>query len=103
MLIAGYGHGGKVYDARLTTLYQGMQIDQCISKTLIPDIPFNNSVVTMYAWCGNITDASAIFDDMGMEKDVLSLNAMIGGYVQHGYAENIHFSAERMCPCRVIR
>ncbi|XP_058096714.1 pentatricopeptide repeat-containing protein At1g62260, mitochondrial [Magnolia sinica] len=70
----------------LAALHLGMQIHQRISKTVIPDIPINNSLITMYSRCGNITDAKAIFDDMQMQRDVVSWNAMIGGYAQHGFA-----------------
>ncbi|XP_068643598.1 pentatricopeptide repeat-containing protein At1g62260, mitochondrial [Aristolochia californica] len=72
--------------AGLGGLYQGMQIHQLVTKTLSADIPINNSIITMYARCGNIRDAMAIFDDMKTRRDVVSWNAMIGGYARHGFA-----------------
>lgn len=70
----------------LTALSQGMLIHQRITKILIADIPIKNSLITMYARCGNIADARSIFDDMITLRDVISWNAMIGGYAQHGFA-----------------
>ncbi|KAG9451601.1 hypothetical protein H6P81_011566 [Aristolochia fimbriata] len=64
----------------------GMQIHQLVAKTVIADIPVNNSIITMYARCGNIRDARAIFDDMKTKRDVVTWNAMIGGYARHGFA-----------------
>ncbi|KAJ8434935.1 hypothetical protein Cgig2_023932 [Carnegiea gigantea] len=34
--------------------------------------------------CGAIIDARAIFDEMGLHKDVITWNAMIGGCASHG-------------------
>lgn len=64
----------------------GMQIHQLVTKIVVPDIPLNNSLITMYARCGAIFEARTIFDEMQFEKDVISWNAMIGGYASHGYA-----------------
>lgn len=58
-----------------------------VTKIVIPDMPLNNSIITMYARCGSITDAKAIFDEMRFQKNVISWNAMIGGYASHGFAE----------------
>ncbi|XP_010241667.1 PREDICTED: pentatricopeptide repeat-containing protein At1g62260, mitochondrial [Nelumbo nucifera] len=73
--------------AGLTALYQGMQIHQQVIKTVVADIPINNSLVTMYSRCGAIVEAQAIFDEMKMQRDVVSWNAMIGGYAYHGFAK----------------
>ncbi|GLT75291.1 hypothetical protein SLA2020_470270 [Shorea laevis] len=70
----------------LVDLHLGMQIHQLVSKTVIPDVPINNSLVTMYSRCGAITDARTIFEEMKLSKDVISWNAMIGGYASHGFA-----------------
>lgn len=70
----------------LASLDLGRQTHQQITKTIIPDIPLNNSLVTMYSRCGGISEARTIFDDMGLLKDVITWNAMIGGYASHGYA-----------------
>lgn len=64
----------------------GMQIHQLVTKIVVPDIPLNNSLITMYARCGTIVEARTIFDEMQFAKDIISWNAMIGGYASHGYA-----------------
>lgn len=73
--------------AEFVALHLGMQIHQLVTKIVIPDVPLNNSIITMYARCGAITEAKAIFDEMRSRKDVISWNAMIGGYASHGFAE----------------
>lgn len=67
-------------------LHLGMQIHQQITKTVIPDIPINNSLITMYSRCGAIVEARTIFDEVKLQKEVISWNAMIGGYAFHGFA-----------------
>ncbi|KAL2468521.1 Pentatricopeptide repeat-containing protein [Forsythia ovata] len=65
----------------------GMQIHQLVTKVVIPDIPLNNALITMYARCGAIIEAKTVFDEMKLQKDVISWNAMIGGYASHGFAK----------------
>ncbi|KAA8546138.1 hypothetical protein F0562_020968 [Nyssa sinensis] len=72
--------------AELVDMHLGRQIHQRVIKIFIPDVPLNNSLVTMYARCGAIIEARVIFDDMKLHKDVVSWNAMIGGYASHGFA-----------------
>ncbi|CAH9122072.1 unnamed protein product [Cuscuta epithymum] len=67
-------------------LHLGMQIHQLVAKSVLPDVPLNNSLITMYAKCGAIVEARSIFDKMKFHKDVISWNAMIGGYAAHGLA-----------------
>uniref|UniRef100_A0A803MZP3 Pentatricopeptide repeat-containing protein n=1 Tax=Chenopodium quinoa TaxID=63459 RepID=A0A803MZP3_CHEQI len=70
----------------LAALDLGRQIHQLITKILIADMPINNSLITMYSRCAAITEARIKFNEMGMQKDVISWNAIIGGYASHGYA-----------------
>ncbi|XWS67696.1 hypothetical protein CRYUN_Cryun04dG0028000 [Craigia yunnanensis] len=70
----------------LVDLHLGMQIHQLVSKTVIPDVPITNSLITMYSRCGAIIESRTIFDEMKSPKDVISWNAMIGGYASHGFA-----------------
>nr|XP_011458358.1 PREDICTED: pentatricopeptide repeat-containing protein At1g62260, mitochondrial [Fragaria vesca subsp. vesca]XP_011458359.1 PREDICTED: pentatricopeptide repeat-containing protein At1g62260, mitochondrial [Fragaria vesca subsp. vesca]XP_011458360.1 PREDICTED: pentatricopeptide repeat-containing protein At1g62260, mitochondrial [Fragaria vesca subsp. vesca] len=70
----------------LVDLHLGMQIHQLVTKIVIADLPINNSLITMYSRCGAIEEAHTIFDEMKREKDVISWNAMIGGYASHGFA-----------------
>ncbi|XP_060214414.1 pentatricopeptide repeat-containing protein At1g62260, mitochondrial [Lycium barbarum] len=72
--------------AETVALFLGMQIQQLVTKTIIPDIPLNNSLITMYARCGAIHEARIIFEKMKFQKDVISWNAMVGGYASHGFA-----------------
>lgn len=70
----------------LVDLHLGMQIHQLVRKTVFSDVPLCNSLITMYGRCGAIKEARSIFDDMELQKDVISWNAMIGGYASHGFA-----------------
>ncbi|KAL1550131.1 Pentatricopeptide repeat-containing protein, mitochondrial [Salvia divinorum] len=64
----------------------GMQVHQLVIKIVIPDNPLYNSLITMYAKCGAISEARTVFDEMKSQKNVISWNAMIGGYASHGFA-----------------
>ncbi|KAK4849834.1 hypothetical protein QYF36_001269 [Acer negundo] len=70
----------------IVDLYLGMQIHQLITKTVIPDLPIDNALITMYSRCGAIIEAQIIFDEMKQSKNVISWNAMIGGYASHGFS-----------------
>ncbi|XP_061352522.1 pentatricopeptide repeat-containing protein At1g62260, mitochondrial [Gastrolobium bilobum] len=70
----------------LVDLYLGKQIHQLVTKTVLPDLPINNSLITMYSRCGAIVDACTVFNEMKLYKDVITWNAMIGGYASHGLA-----------------
>ncbi|KAE8687975.1 Pentatricopeptide repeat-containing protein [Hibiscus syriacus] len=70
----------------LVDLKLGMQIHQLVSKSVIPDVPIENSLITMYSRCGALIESHVSFDGLKSSKDVISWNAIIGGYASHGYA-----------------
>lgn len=70
----------------IVDLHLGMQIHQLVAKTVIPDLPINNALITMYSRCGAIVEARTIFEEMKLFKNVVTWNAMIGGYTSHGFA-----------------
>ena len=70
----------------LVDLYLGKQLHQLVTKTVLPDSPINNSLITMYSRCGAIVDACTVFNEIKLYKDVITWNAMIGGYASHGSA-----------------
>ncbi|KAK8459623.1 hypothetical protein SEVIR_2G173800v4 [Setaria viridis] len=47
----------------------------------------SNALISMYAKCGSIGEAQAIFENIAC-KDLVSWNSMIFGYSQHGLAEH---------------
>lgn len=49
------------------------------------DVHVGAALISMYAKCGSLTDAEAVFDNI-TEKNVVTWNAMINGYAQHGLA-----------------
>ncbi|KAL6843681.1 hypothetical protein ACP4OV_026252 [Aristida adscensionis] len=61
--------------------------DQIIGHTvkvgLVLDTSVANAVITMYSKCGRILEARKVFDCLN-GKDLVSWNAMITGYSQHG-------------------
>eukprot|EP01018_Ginkgo_biloba_P037493 Gb_02032 [translate_table: standard] len=74
--------------AHLGALQQGKWIhDYIIRSGFELDISVGNSLVAMYAKCGNIEIAHQVFDNMS-ERDVISWNTMIAGYGMHGHGED---------------
>ena len=51
------------------------------------DNTVGNALVNMYEKCGSIGKAHEIFDVMP-QRNVISWNAMIGGYAQNGFCMN---------------
>eukprot|EP01018_Ginkgo_biloba_P028154 Gb_09702 [translate_table: standard] len=72
--------------ASLATLEHGKQIHaDAIKMGFDTDVFVGNSLITMYAKCGSI-DACQVFNKMS-ERDVVTWNAMMAGYAQHGYGK----------------
>ncbi|XP_071700842.1 pentatricopeptide repeat-containing protein At5g46460, mitochondrial [Rutidosis leptorrhynchoides] len=55
-----------------------------IKLGLETDVFVGNSLVVLYAKCGNISDALSVFNAIG-NKNIVSWNSMIVGCAQHGY------------------
>eukprot|EP00253_Pinus_taeda_P001294 PITA_01294 len=68
-------------------LQQGKWIhDYIIESKSELDVFVGNSLIDMYAKCGNIEVARQLFDGMS-KRNVVSWSAMIAGYAQHGQAK----------------
>ncbi|TYJ18847.1 hypothetical protein E1A91_A09G150300v1 [Gossypium mustelinum] len=73
--------------ANLGAVSVGHEVEQRIESSRLGLNPFlNNALINMYARCGNLVKARAIFDGMPV-KSVVSWTAIIGGYGMHGYGE----------------
>jgi pentatricopeptide repeat protein len=71
--------------ANLAALVEGMEFHREICEAgLEADVCVGNALIDMYTKSGNIEGACRVFDQMPA-RDVVSWNAMIGGYAQHGY------------------
>lgn len=65
----------------------GREVEQRIELSGFGFNPFlKNALINMYARCGNLVKARAIFDGM-TEKNVISWTAIIAGYGMHGQGE----------------
>ncbi|MQL72320.1 hypothetical protein Taro_004633 [Colocasia esculenta] len=72
--------------AGLAILSQGMQVHACASKMhMESDVSVQNSLVSMYAKCGNLADACRMFSSI-RHPNIVSMNTMITGFAQHGLA-----------------
>jgi pentatricopeptide repeat protein len=61
---------------------------RCAHKQIIEgdyesNVFLGNSLVDMYAKCGSMDDACKVFNKM-TSRDVVSCNALLGGYAMHG-------------------
>jgi len=73
--------------ANLGIIEEGKRIhDYIIRIGFESDVSVCNSLVAMYAKCGNLEIARQLFDKMS-KKNVISWNAMIAGYAQNGRAK----------------
>ncbi|PNT76160.1 hypothetical protein BRADI_1g45170v3 [Brachypodium distachyon] len=87
--------------ASLPMLRLGAQLHQLIEKSFLPDTATSNALMTMYSRGGALTDAEAIFKQMP-QKDLVSWNALIGGYEHHGCATEALQLFEDMRSARVM-
>ncbi|KAI3470598.1 hypothetical protein Pfo_027261 [Paulownia fortunei] len=63
----------------------GRQTHCCIIKPgLDSNVVVGSALIDMYAKCGQLTDARKVFDILP-GKNLVSWNAMIAGYAQHGF------------------
>ncbi|KAF8667269.1 hypothetical protein HU200_052938 [Digitaria exilis] len=71
--------------ASLRLLSQGMELHcHAIKVGSVNNVLSGNSLVDMYAKCGEIVAAKSIFNEIP-EKDIFSWNSMVAGYAQAGY------------------
>ncbi|KAG6499995.1 pentatricopeptide repeat-containing protein At1g20230-like [Zingiber officinale] len=72
----------------VAALLQGKSA-HCFSlrKGILADVYVGSSLVDMYAKCGRITDARVVFDAMP-SRNIVSWNAIVGGYAMHGKAKD---------------
>ncbi|KAK6144900.1 hypothetical protein DH2020_021720 [Rehmannia glutinosa] len=82
--------------ANLALLYLGKQMHSCIISTgFISNVFCGSALLDMYAKCGSLKDANAIFRDMP-ERNTISWNAMISAYAQNGDGKATLRSFEKM-------
>eukprot|EP01018_Ginkgo_biloba_P039653 Gb_39956 [translate_table: standard] len=73
--------------ASLAALERGKQIhSQIINLGFESHVFVGSALVDMYAKCGSTEDAFHVFDRLP-QRNVVSWNAMIGGYAQNGHGE----------------
>ncbi|KAK2970429.1 hypothetical protein RJ640_000146 [Escallonia rubra] len=73
--------------SNLSALKLGKQVHQFVYKSpLYADATVGTSLISMYCKCGDLEDAWKLFLEMS-SRDVVTWNAMISGYAQHGFGE----------------
>uniref|UniRef100_A0A1D1YMB5 Pentatricopeptide repeat-containing protein At4g39530 n=1 Tax=Anthurium amnicola TaxID=1678845 RepID=A0A1D1YMB5_9ARAE len=74
--------------SNLASALHGLQFHgQIIRAGLESDLHVSNALIDMYAKCGSVTEARALFDKTH-GRDVVCWNSMISKYAQHGHAED---------------
>ncbi|CAK9137545.1 unnamed protein product [Ilex paraguariensis] len=75
--------------SRLKALKEGEQIHARILKSGLGSKEFiENTLIHMYAHCGEVGNARRVFDGM-CERSVFTWNSMFSGYVKSGYWEDV--------------
>lgn len=92
--------------AALTALIEGNQVHAVVCKsTFGANIYVASTLIDLYAKCGMIKDAYAVFSTME-EKNIVLWNAMISGFARHGRSLEAMILFEKMqlsglCPNQV--
>lgn len=82
--------------ANITAIEEGMQIHEyVVASGLESNVYVGNALVTMYAWCGSLEEASTAFARAPMQ-DVITWSALMGGYIQQGYEQGVFELIEKM-------
>ncbi|XP_057817701.2 pentatricopeptide repeat-containing protein At3g24000, mitochondrial [Cryptomeria japonica] len=80
----------------LALLEQGKQIHAiCIKRMYWSDVNVENALVTMYSKCGSMEEAQTVFKRISV-RDVVSWNAIISAYAQHGRGKEVFELFEQM-------
>ncbi|CAK9214662.1 unnamed protein product [Sphagnum troendelagicum] len=88
--------------ASLRALEEGRRIHtyimqtNCESNIYVSSSLVDISLVDMYGKCGSVEDARRVFDNMPT-RNVVSWNAMLGGYSLHGHGKQALELFEQMC------
>eukprot|EP01018_Ginkgo_biloba_P003261 Gb_27381 [translate_table: standard] len=92
MQLAGVKRNLKTFSSllpicgNLAALEKGIKIHEDIIRSGIQsDVIVESALIDMYAKCGSIDKARAIFDKMH-QRDVVSWNTMIAAYTRHGHS-----------------
>ena len=73
--------------SNLSALQLGKQVHQLVCKSpLSSDTTAGTSLISMYSKCGELKDAWKLFVQIP-QRDIVTWNAMISGYAQHGAGE----------------
>lgn len=82
--------------ARLRALEEGRQVHDAIMKCGIePNRYLENTLLSMYAKCGSLTDARQVFDGI-RDRNVISWTAMIEAFVAEGQSLEAYHCYEMM-------
>ncbi|XP_077230335.1 pentatricopeptide repeat-containing protein At5g39350-like [Tasmannia lanceolata] len=74
--------------AQLSSLKEGIRIHEDVLRfETVPNSHVSNSLVDMYSKCGDVDNARRVFDEL-FERDLLSWNSMISGYVCNGFLDS---------------
>ncbi|KAH9544539.1 hypothetical protein CY35_13G126800 [Sphagnum magellanicum] len=83
--------------ANVVALEEGRRThERIIQSRCESDVNVKNSLVDMYAKCGSMEDACRVFNSMP-SHDVVSWNALLGGFAMHGQGKEALVHFEQMC------
>lgn len=87
-----YTYGSALWACTgLICLDRGKQIQACAQKgRFVENLFVQSALVDLYSKCGRMQDAFSVFSLM-MERDLVSWNAIIGGFVIQGFHDNAFY------------
>lgn len=82
-----FGYGSTLRACTgLKCLHGGRQIQGCVQKSrFVDNLYVQSALVDFYSKCGRMEDACFLFESMST-RDLVSWNAMIGGFAGQGFA-----------------